>query len=172
MAGGQVDAAYDNEVWQTFYATIAGATAALMGLLFVALSLHLRAIAGSAPSRGRARETLGSFLGLLIVAILVLIPGQGRWWLGVELLVFGLVLVAISARLQGQTIRRLPAGQRRHWLLHLAPINLGTATILVTGASLLLARGGGLFWLVPTVLSYLLNALFNAWALTVQIGDG
>jgi modulator of FtsH protease len=78
MRGGQVDAAYDSETWQTFYATIAGAAAALMGPLFVALSPHLRAIATNTASRGRARETLGSFLSLLVIAILVLIPAQGR----------------------------------------------------------------------------------------------
>jgi hypothetical protein len=157
--------AYGSETWQTFYATIAGATAALAGLLFVALSLHLRAIITNPALLGQAREALGGFLSILVLAILVLIPGQGRHLLGAELIASGFVLVFFSVHLQRQTLRHLPAQHRLHLVLHLAPINLGTAMILIAGISLLLGQGGGLFWLMPTVLLYLLNALNNAWML-------
>lgn len=163
--------AYDGAAWETFYATIGGATAALAGLLFVAPSLHLSAIVTNPATRGHAREALGGFLSLLGLAVLVLIPDQGRRLLGVELVAAALVLVIVSVHFQGQTLRRLSAPHRLRRVLHLVPINLGTAMILVAGVSLLLKRGGGLYWLVPTVLSFLFNALGNAWALTVQTGE-
>lgn len=161
-------ATYDPAAWQIFYAAIAGAAAGLTGLLFVALSLHQQAIVAHPASRGRARETLGGFISLLVIAILVLIPGQGRRLLGIELLVVGVVIALASARFQGQTLRALRPYERRRRLLHLAPINAGTAALLIAGGSLVLGVGGGLYWSAATILCYLLNALDNAWTLTVR----
>jgi hypothetical protein len=166
-----MDVAYDNAAWQAFFATIAGASAALIGLLFVALSLHLGAILSRPANLARARGALGGFVSLLAVAILALIPGQGPRLLGVELFAVGSVVVAASIRVQGEAIRLLPQADRSGRLLRLAPINLGTASLLIAGGGLVFGRGGGLFWLVPTVLLYLGNSLFNAWSLTVQIGE-
>jgi hypothetical protein len=72
------------------------------------------------------------------------------------------------ARFQGQTLRALPPSARRQRLLHLAPINVGTAALLIAGGSLVLGAGGGLSWSTVTILCYLLNALDNAWMLTVR----
>jgi hypothetical protein len=41
-------------------------------------------------------------------------------------------------------------------------LDLGTTTILVAGISLILGQFGGLFWLVPTILIYLLWSINNA----------
>ncbi|HET7092635.1 MAG TPA: hypothetical protein VFI22_04130 [Thermomicrobiales bacterium] len=163
--------AYDIASWQLFFATLAGATAALTGLLFVALSLHLQQIISRPATRGQAREALGGFLSLLAISIAALIPGQGSRLLAIELLLIGLAVVAASIRLQGDTLRRLPPARRGRRFVHLAPVNLGTATVLIAGVSLFAERGGGLYWLAPTVMLYLGNALFNAWSLTVQIGE-
>jgi len=52
-------------------------------------------------------------------------------------------------------------------------LHLGTLAILVAGISLIAGQFGGLFWLVPTVLIYLVWSLYNAWLLVVQIvGEG
>jgi len=165
-------AAYDAGAWQTFYATVAGAAAALVGLLFVVLSLHLRAIMTNPGAHGRAREVFGGFLGLLVLALLVLIPGQGRSPLGVELLTFGVVRVGATVRFQGETLRRLSGTMRRRRLRRLVPLDLGTVAIFIAAISLLLGRFGGLFWLMPTVVIYLVNSLVNAWVLMVLTGEG
>lgn len=137
-------------------------------MLFVALSLHRQAIVEHPASRGRARETLGGFISLLVIAILALIPGQGPRPLGTELLAVGAIIALASIRFQGQTLRDLLPYERRHRLLHLAPINAGTAAILIAGGSLVLGFGGGLYWSAVTILCYLLNTLDNAWTLTVR----
>lgn len=150
------------------YGAVAAAAAAFAGLLFVALTVNLPRILPDAAHTARAREALGGLLSLLVVALLVLIPGQGRDALGIELLGLAAVLVAVSIRLQGQTIRRLPPGGRARWAIRMLPVNLATAAIVVAGASLLAGTGGGLYWLVPTVVVYVLRSALNAWDLVVE----
>ncbi|HEU5432663.1 MAG TPA: hypothetical protein VFU81_13430 [Thermomicrobiales bacterium] len=163
--------AYDNAAWQPFFAMVGGAAAALVGLLFIALSIHLRPIAADPVARGQARTALGGFVGILALAIVALIPGQPSHWLGGEIGVIGLARAAASIRFQSETMRRLPTAHRRRYLASLAPVDFATATILVAAASLVAGRGGGFYWLAPTVVIYLGNALFNAWSLTVRIGE-
>lgn len=62
--------------WSNFYAASAGASAALLGLLFVAIQIHLDIIA--ADSRGRwlaiARSTFYNFVTLFLLSLLMLFP--------------------------------------------------------------------------------------------------
>jgi modulator of FtsH protease len=162
-------AAADPVPWQPFFATIAGSAAALIGLLFVGLSLHLQAILADDAALARARETLGIFLGQQLVALLLLIPGQRAPGLGGELLLFGLLLLGISRRVQHRTRRQLPPAQQWRHRRHSAAVNLGAGLIALAGASLLLGRGGGLYWLAPSTVLVLGMALVNAWMLTVNI---
>jgi len=161
--------AYHANLWQVFYTTVAASAAALIGLLFVGLSLHLRTIIGTAEHTARAREAFGGLLSLLVLSILLLIPGQERWTLGGELLVAGLVLALVGGRLNLQTLRKLAPRSRLHWTLRLAVLHLGTAGILLAGISLIVGQLGGLYWLVPTVVIYLMWSLVNAWLLVVEI---
>jgi hypothetical protein len=163
--------AYQAEAWQVFYAAVAGSSATLIGLLFVALSLNLRMILRGAAHRARAREAFGGLVGLLALALLVLIPGQSSLWLGIELIVGSLIYLVYGVRLQVQTMRRLPTGRRARWMARIALLNLGTLLILWSGLSLLLQRFGGLYWLVLTSLIYFLWSLNNAWLLVAQVAE-
>lgn len=158
------------------YGAVAAAAAAFAGLLFVALTVNLPRILPDAAHIARAREALGGLLSLLVMALLVmallvLIPGQGRNALGIELLGLAAVLVALSVRLQRQTIRRLPPGGRARWAIRMLPVNLATTAIIVTGASLLAGTGGGLYWLAATVVVYVLRSALDAWALVVEAAE-
>ncbi len=163
-----MEIAYRADAWQAMYATVAAASATLIGLLFVALSLDLPAILRNPAYLARAREVRGGLLSLLILSVLVLTPGQDRRVLGAELIVGVSVLAAIGGAAQFQTLRRVSVGRRR-WALRLVPLHLGTATALIAGASLAFGWYGGLYWLVPAVLLYLLWSVNNAWVLVVQV---
>jgi hypothetical protein len=43
------------------------------------------------------------------------------------------------------------------------------ACLAVAGATLLVKHGGGLYWLVPSILAAIFFGLINAWALLVEI---
>lgn len=61
--------------------------------------------------------------------------------------------------------------RRYRWALRLAVLHLGTVSIVVAGMSLTIGQFGGLFWLVPTILIYMLWSLNNAWLLVVQASE-
>jgi hypothetical protein len=168
---GQMGTAYQPGSWVAMYGAVAGSAAAFAGLLFVALSVNLPRILPDAAHVARAREALGGLLSLLVAALLVLIPGQPRDALGIELLCLAAVLAAVSIHLQGQTIRRLRPGRRAHWALRMLPVNLGTMAIAVTGVSLIARTGGGLYWLASTVVIYVLRSALDAWDLVVEAAE-
>ena len=165
-------AAYAPGDWQTLYAVVGGSAASLTGLLFVALSVNRKAIMSSHIQRARSVETLGTLLSLLVLSILVLVPGQSRAALSVELVGFGILLFAVGVPVQRRTLARMTGAQRRFWLGRLVVLDLDTAGFVVGGASLAARAGGGLFWLVPTVLVYFLWAATNAWVLVLHDIDG
>lgn len=157
--------AYEPTEWSSLFAATTSASAALTGLLFIALSLGPRAILNSPEHRGRAREALGQFLAVLVVSVAVLIPGQARLALGIELLTVCGVVVAASARFQTETVRTLPPPQRPRWLLRLVIPDLATVGVGVAGVSLIMTGGGGLYWLVAAVVIYLGWSCINTWQL-------
>src|ERR1700722_9053115 len=76
--------------WSEFFVAQTGATAALVGLVIVAISINLKAIVQGRLLSGRAAETVVMLGGVLILSTLVLVPGQNSAILGAEILALGL----------------------------------------------------------------------------------
>lgn len=158
------------EAWQVLYAAVAGAAAALTGLLFVAFSLNLRSITGNPMHMGRSRETLATLVILLMVSLAVLIPGQSRQLLGLELVAGGLLVFFMSLRNQVRTLGLIEASGRGRWARRNLVLNAATTAIIIAGLTLLLDRFGGLYWLLVTIAIYVPWAIINAWVLVVGVG--
>jgi hypothetical protein len=159
---------YQPAAWHDLFVALAGAAAALTGLIFVAVSINLAQILKYRALPVRAMETLVLLGGLLLLAVLMLVPGQSRLALGTEILLLGAAIAA--ALLYGRL--RLPraAGQPRIWTV--APVIVilaGTVPMIVAGISLLAAAGGGLYWLVAEIVLGLTGAMTNAWILLIEI---
>jgi hypothetical protein len=164
-----VSAAYDPEQWHDLFVASAGASAALLGLLFVAVSINLERILAYDGLPERALETLLLLLGVLIVAIVGLIPAESTVALGLELLVVGSIAAAI--------ILRLPAAHAEEtgkepvsWRFSRIGIRLmGTVPLVLGGLSVLLEAGGGLYWIAAGIVLAIVGAVANAWVLLVEI---
>src|SRR5918995_4454761 len=78
--------------WHDFFAAVAGVAATLVGLVFVALALNPTVMADDSPAglRTWAGQTFQSFLMVLFVALVVLIPETGPLGLGLPLLIVGI----------------------------------------------------------------------------------
>lgn len=163
-----MDFAYSPEAWEPMFEMVALAAVTLTGLLFVGLSINLRAIVDTPAHLARAREALIAQLVLLILAIFVLIPGQGRVALGIELLALSMVVLVVSLRLQSRTLHHLPAHRRRAWRIRLIGLDSATVAIAIAGVGLVTRGLGGLLWLVPTIMTCLLWSAYNAWSLTIR----
>src|SRR5471030_1892304 len=82
------------QAWSTFYATIGAASATLLGLLFVAVSVNAKAALGSGDrlTTAMTEQAFQNYLAVLLVALLALFPA-------VPPIAFGyLMLVAVAGR--------------------------------------------------------------------------
>jgi len=160
--------AYDPSEWSNLFVATAGASAALAGLVFVAVSINIQRILEFPGLPERALETILLLMAVLLVSIVGLVPGQSDAALGIELLAIGLVI--------GGSIVRLPvtrsdlADEPRvrlwsRWAVRLAAMG----PLLVAGATLLAESGGGLYWLVAGIVFAIAGAIANAWVLLVEI---
>ena len=160
--------AYQPEQWHDMFVAMAGAAAALTGLIFVAVSINLEQVLRYPALPPRAVETLSILIGLLVLSVFVLIPGQSLTALGTEILVLGVVM---GTALLVKRIR-LPraAGQSLTWTLTPAGvIAAATLPMAAAGISVLVRGGGGLYWLVAALILGFAGAVFNAWILLVEI---
>jgi hypothetical protein len=62
--------------WQNFAVMTGGASGALTGLLFVAVSLNASRIAGHRGLRASAAQTLVLFIAPLVMAAVLLVPAR------------------------------------------------------------------------------------------------
>ena len=162
-------AAYAAEHWTDFGVGVAGASAALAGLVFVAVSINLSEILKYRSLPGRAGLTLTLFVTPLAVGILLLVPGQSGAALGWELLAAGVVIGGFELVINHRS-GRSDQETRLTWVLaRLSPPIVSCGCLLLAGVTLLAQTGGGLYWLVPSVLAAITFGLINAWVLLVEI---
>jgi hypothetical protein len=76
--------AYSTDGWGELFLAGAGASAALAGLLFVAISINLERILQGAGLPGRAGEAIVLLVAVLVVSMLGLVPGQSLRVLGMD----------------------------------------------------------------------------------------
>jgi len=159
--------AYDPEQWHDLFVMSGGAAAALAGLLFVAVSLNLEDVLAQRGLPPLAARSLQVLLGLLVLSILVLVPGQSSTTLGTQVTALGAVLLALAGR----------SVARSHWPVDRWTWTAGTTAlalvstmpVLLTGVSLLGGVGGGLQIAVVALIAGFAIALHYAWVLLIEI---
>ncbi len=82
------------EAWSDLFVASAGASAALAGLVFVAISINVEAIVRNKGLPGMGLVTIMLLLGVLIVSLFGLVPDQSNEDLGIELLVMSIIWTA------------------------------------------------------------------------------
>jgi hypothetical protein len=161
--------AYNPAVWSTFFSAETGASAALVGLLFVAVSINLTEIVKMRQLVARSAKALFALMGVLIASILCMVPGQPVRWLGCELAILGLTVWLTTTLSQNSALRENPYVKKweKVWLVILT--QLSAIPVVAAGVSLFLGFGGGLYWLVPATILSFIAALIDAWVLLIEI---
>ncbi|GAA4875354.1 hypothetical protein GCM10023203_26870 [Actinomycetospora straminea] len=163
-----VDAAYDAEPWSDFAAGMAGAAAALAGLLFVAVSINIQTILAGGIA-GRAAQALVLLALPVFFSLALLVPGQPDVALAVELVLIAVVVAPGLAR-QARPRARAPEQPASSWVATtVLPSVVVVVAPVLAAVGLLTGSLGGLYWLPAAVALALLGGLVNAWVLLVEI---
>ena len=164
-------APYDPRAWHDFYVMAGGASAALTGLLFVAMSLHSGAILRHPLYGSRAVGTLISLMTILFISGAVLIPGQPTLAIGIEVGVLALFHLATSYR-EVRTRRTAYAIlSLRRRLLELAGASLWIVLFVASAVSLMVGAGGG-FYLLAALMPFMFGWNgYVAWVLLTEVSD-
>jgi hypothetical protein len=150
--------------WQDFAEVIGGASGALTGLLFVAVSVNATRIAEHPGLRASAAQTLVLFITPLMMAAALLAPGQPDWVFGAELIALGLIS---SWSLLHIGRRKLALDDDERLLVEI--FNRRTPNIVVmllfvaAGTVLVLGSDAGLYLLLPAALVAFVSGVVNAW---------
>jgi modulator of FtsH protease len=156
------------EQWQPFFMTLAGASAALAGLVFVAMSLHPREILSQPVMRARAFASAFGFLVGVTLALIMLLPARTAPFGSVLLIVVGVGVAIVIAYRQflvrnaGASILLVIIGD----LLAFAPIPAGIVGLLkpdsdVPFVILAIAAGVGILVLFAQSWTLVLHSITN-----------
>jgi hypothetical protein len=157
----------DIEAWSDLFVASAGASAALAGLVFVAISINIDDIVRYDGLPDLAIVTIMLLVGVLVVSLFGLIPDQTNHALGVELLVQSLVWTALMARF---AVHSLPESHRREQMVsRFALPAFGTVPYVVGAVLLTTGSGSGLYWIFAGLIGAIGAAIINAWVLLVEI---
>jgi hypothetical protein len=160
---------YDPHAWLEFGVALAGAAAVLAGLVFVSVSINLEKVLEVHGLPGRAGESIVMFAGVLLLSFSLLMPGQSRVAVGVELIVGGALLATLLVLIALPGLNR-PTRQPLSWRITRIVVALASSVpVVIAGVSVLVERGGGLYWLAAAFALTLAAGIANAWVLLVEV---
>jgi hypothetical protein len=167
--------AHDLHAWVDFYLALASATAALLGLFFVVMSVRLRELHSSPLLKRLAFGQVTGMTMVLLIALSALAPEQSYRSFGLEAVVVVAVTAAVSITITVMSgrWRRGSGGQR--WITAVAAALSICAFVLgaLGGGTLALGYGIGLYVIMATmapalclwsITSYLVVADPNVYA--------
>jgi hypothetical protein len=159
--------------WHDFFLASAGASAALLGLLFVGVSINLNAITGEerVDLRARAGQAFANLIFVLVIALLMLIPDPdpGSIALGLAV-VAGLGFVRVAQNLyplfQSRTRFRnwLQSARRIGWTVIADLVLVFTALRIWSSADVAVIEN-----LVTVVFVLMVGSADVAWAMLVEV---
>ena len=153
--------AYRPEAWHDLYVMLGGSSAALAGLLFVAMSIHLDEVLKVPLLRAFARNNTIAMIVLVVRAAAILVP-QNHVLLALELVVidaFGAVMASTVLIREGPRRRKLRA----------AAVLLSNALGAAGAGSLVAETGGGMYVITAAYLIFFCLVISSAWALMTGV---
>ena len=159
---------YDAAAWHDYFLMVGGGAAALTGLVFVAMSLHLDQIALNAAHRHRARTVLTGLTAVFIRCALVLMAKQSGQAVALELIVVLIGVEFVLYRSIRQALAATDAGDPA-----LLWRTIGSFTCLVVeqagAVALFLGNAGGLYVVGVGMMSSFVFMVTGAWLLIVGV---
>lgn len=157
-----------NEAWGDFFSAMVASASALLGLLFVGLSLNLERILAGRGLASRALLALVLLLVATALSLVFLMPALG-------LLIHGLVVAAAATPLfiggSWLCITDAASEQRPRLVVTLNLVLFELAVLPYLAGGVLLIRGddSGIYWIAAAQVLSIVKAAAEAWVLLVEI---
>jgi modulator of FtsH protease len=161
---------YKPDEWRDFFLATTGAAAALAGLVFVAVSIHLDVVVQNVTRRNRARNMLTGFTAAFLICALVLMGGQSHQAVGAEWLVVATGALVTYVHHYVQAARR---GGRKA-LLRPDRLVLGVtcyAAQIVGAVVLIFGYIAGLYVAAVGLIASFAVLISGAWLLLVAVEE-
>lgn len=158
--------------WHDFYLVVGTASATLLGLLFVAVSIDASVLVEQTSGRMRelANQAFWGLIYLLIFSLVFLVPHENSYGLGLTLLVAGLIGgVRVLRSAPGHWVARGETGLWRFAWRFPIPA-LAYLLIIAVAVASLLGQTDWLDWLVLVNAILLSMAARSAWELMEALG--
>ena len=159
--------------WHEFFAAVAGASATLVGLLFVALALSPAIMADEGPAGLRvwSGQTFHSFLVVLAIGLVALIPDETGTTLAITLAILGgqgIVRLSLDLRLARRDPD--PIWHGRQALLRFAAPAAAYVCCLWAAAEAWRGHEKAFDWLVGATFLLVISASSTCWDLLKAVG--
>ena len=166
-----MEAAYRPELWRDLFVVLGSSSAALIGLLFIATSLHLDEIVGNPVLRRRAYNNTRYLLIAFVEAVLLLLP-QPILILSAELValnLFELWLPLIN------TYRYFRSNKEERgytgFVLTRVIIFSGSFLLGIAGGAMLVERvNWAIYLLTVSCIVVLVTVVLNSWSIMLGVG--
>ncbi len=157
------------ETWHDFFVAVAGAAAALTGLIFVGVSLSLNRILAIPRLPGRASEALILLTTVLVVSALCLVPEHSPKLMGIEFLCIGIIVWYITFKQDLAILRETEKEYKKHYRLNILLTQLSTLPYIIAGIITLCNGYNGVYFLVSGLMMSFIKSVLDGWVLLVEI---
>jgi len=158
--------------WDNFFVTAAQAGAALIGLLFVSVTVGTGFSTAKMVKGTRAflTPTLMHFAGVLFLSLALLAPWSSLWPLEVILGLFGLLGIAYQLVVIGdRRDMELVTMSWAEWIPYVVIPVLGNATLIAGAAGFIAKWAYAPFIVAGGIATLLLSGILGAWDLTLWL---
>jgi hypothetical protein len=155
--------------WANFYGAEVGDSAALTGLVVVAISINLNRILAFPSLPRRAAESLVLLVIALVLTSFGLVPWQPLPVFGVEVTVIGSGAFGFALHNYFRTGPLVEGLTRSKLYLNLAVSTVATIPFVIGGFFLMCGSGVGLYLTAVGIVVCLTAGVWNAWVLLIEI---
>ncbi len=153
------------QAWSEFGVAMAGATAALAGLLIVAISVNVEIIVASRALTARAAAAIGVLVLACVAGCLVLIPDATLWAFGVEVLAG----TAVAWVLAGFAVARLSQDKYGNRAVKGALSVIPTIVFTIGGVLLVSGAPGGMPTIAAACILSIVAAVVVSWVTLIEV---
>lgn len=158
--------------WGELYVMLGTSSAALIGLLFVATSLHVGEIVNNPIYRTLARSSSIYLLATLAVAACILTP-QPMHALGIEIIVLNLFALVVVGRNFYYFLNHPDVSQRGGLRIYRGVTFIAAFLAGITGgAALVVGKDWALYLITASYVVVIVAVALTAWSIMLGVGHG